>query len=346
VSVPLLFAEVKTREATLSIRLMWPFARLFAADSASIARSAAIGIGAEQFGNPDTRVPHHLAMRLLEETVAATGDLTLGLRAGAAFDPADGDVLEHAARSCATLGESMECNARYFRLMNDAAEITMVPEGENIAWRFRVTDGVRQPPAANDFVIATALGFAKRNAVTYEPPVEVRLMHDKPSYFAEYERAFEAPVRFGAPYNTLVLRKERLAVPMLRANARVSAAFELHARQLLEKLRRGDTTAGRVREEVAAQLSTGAVSMRVTAKRMGMSVATLRRRLEGETATFAGIVDDIRRELAARYLNEQALTVSEVAFLLGFSSGAAFHRAFRRWTGASPAAYREKLWHS
>ena len=49
---------------------------------------------------------------------------------------------------------------------------------------------------------------------------------------------------------------------------------------------------------------------------------------------------------ATRYLNEQALTVSEVAFLLGFSSGAAFHRAFRRWTGASPAAYREKLWHA
>jgi AraC-like DNA-binding protein len=326
---------------------MWPYARLFAADAAAIARSAAIGIGPEQFGNPDTRVPHHLAMRLLEEAVAATGDVTLGLRAGAAFDPADGDVIEHAARSCATLGESMECTARYFRLMNDAAEITIVPEGEYVAWRFRVTDGVRQPPAANDFVIATALGFAKRNAATYEPPVEIRVMHEKPAYAAEYERAFDgAPMRFNAPYNSLIVRKERLAVPMLRANARVAAAFELHARQLVEKLRRGDTTAGRVREEVAAQLSTGAVSMRVTAKRMGMSVATLRRRLEGESATFAGIVDDIRRELATRYLNEQALTVSEVAFLLGFSSGAAFHRAFRRWTGASPAAFREKLWHA
>lgn len=325
---------------------MWPWARLFSADPVVLARSAAIGIGPEQFGNPDTRVPHHLMMRLLEESIVAMRDPTLGLRAGANFDSADGDVLEHAARSCATLGESMECTARYFRLMNYAAEITIVPEGENIAWRFRVTDGVRQPPAANDFVIASALGFAERNVANNVPPVEIRLMHDKPAYAAEYELAFRAPVRFNAPYNTIIMRKERLAAPMLRANARVASAFELHAKQLLEKLRRGDTTAGRVRDEVATQLSTGVVSMRVTAKRMGMSVATLRRRLEGESATFAGLVDDIRRELASRYLNEQALTVSEVAFLLGFSSGAAFHRAFRRWTGGSPAAYREKLFHT
>jgi AraC-like DNA-binding protein len=338
---------VKTREATLSIRLLWPWARLFSADEGALARTAAIGITLEQFGNPDTRVPHHLCMRLLEESVAATGDPTLGLRAGAAFDPADRGVLEHAARSCPTLGEAMECTARYFRLLNDAAEISLVPEGDYIAWRFRVTDGVRQPPAANDFVIVSALGFSERNVVKVEPPIEIRFVHDRPSYAAEYEKALGGvPVKFNAPYNTILMRKERLAAPMLRANARAASAFELHAKQLLEKLRRGDTTAGRVREEVATQLSTGVVSMRVTAKRMGMSVATLRRRLEGESTTFAGLVDDIRRDLASRYLNEQALTVSEVAFLLGFSSGAAFHRAFRRWTGGSPAAYREKLFHT
>jgi AraC-like DNA-binding protein len=118
----------------------------------------------------------------------------------------------------------------------------------------------------------------------------------------------------------------------------------MHAQQLLDRLRRTDTTVGRVREEISTQLAAGGVSMRTTAKRMAMSVATLRRRLEGESATFAGIVDDIRRDLSMRYLNERGLTVSEVAFLLGFSSGAAFHRAFRRWNGASPAEYRSRLW--
>lgn len=334
---------MKTREATLSIRLLWPFARLFGEDPSAAIRAAALGIGPELFGNPEARVPNHLVMRLLEQNVAATGDPTLGLRAAALVDPADADVLEHAARACPTLGDAMACTARYFRLMNEAAEITISPEGDNVVWRYRPTDGVRMPPAANDFVVASSLGFSRRNAAVYEPPVEVRLMHERPSYAEEYRKAFEAPVRFGASANMIVLRKERLAVPMLRANQRARQAFELHAEQLLEKLRRSDTTAGRVREEVAHQLST-TVSMRVTAKRMGMSVATLRRRLEGEGATFAGIVDEIRRDLAARYLNEQTLTVSEVAFLLGFSSGAAFHRAFRRWTGASPAAYREKLW--
>jgi AraC-like DNA-binding protein len=215
-----------------------------------------------------------------------------------------------------------------------------------LAWRFRVTDGVRQPPAANDFVIATALGFAERNVVNPEPPVEITVMHEKPSYAAEYERAFTAPMRYGAPYNSIISREERLVAPLVQANAPVAHAFELHAKQLLDELRRGDTTAGRVREEIAAKLSRGTVSMHITAAHMGMSVATLRRRLEAENATFTGIVDEIRSELASRYLDEQGLTVSEVAFLLGFSSGAAFHRAFRRWRGVSPAQYRGKLFHS
>ncbi|HVU05753.1 MAG TPA: AraC family transcriptional regulator [Polyangiaceae bacterium] len=336
---------MKDRELTLSIRLMWPFLRLLANEPDMIARHQAVGLGPEQLGNPETRIPHRVVMFLLEQSIASIGDPTLGLRAGASRDPADGDVLEHAARTCATLGEGFECLIKFFRIMNEAAELSLVPEGDLVSFRFRVTDGVRQPSAANDYVVASSLEFARRNAATQEPPVEIRLAHDRPAYAAEYEKAFPGvPVRFGFPYNAIVFRKERLAVPMLRANPRVSAAFQLHAQQMLDRLRRTDTTVGRVREEINTQLAAGTVSMRTTAKHMAMSVATLRRRLEAEGATFAGIVDEMRRELSMRYLNERGLTVSEVAFLLGFSSGAAFHRAFRRWNGASPAEFRSRLW--
>jgi AraC-like DNA-binding protein len=73
-----------------------------------------------------------------------------------------------------------------------------------------------------------------------------------------------------------------------------------------------------------------------------MSVATLRRRLEEESITFSGIVDDVRQGLSKQYLGDQALSVTEIAFLLGFSSVTAFGRAFKRWTGVSPVAFRAK----
>ena len=85
--------------------------------------------------------------------------------------------------------------------------------------------------------------------------------------------------------------------------------------------------------------------MELMAGRMAMSVPTLRRRLDQEGTTFSDIVDEIRKELAERYLREPSMAVSEVAFLLGFSSESAFHRAFRRWTGIAPSEYRARARH-
>jgi len=168
----------------------------------------------------------------------------------------------------------------------------------------------------------------------------VHVVHARPSYAAEYARVFEAPVVYGAPCNAVVTNATRLDAPMLHANPRIAAAFEQHARQLLDGLSRTRGIVGRVRQEVMAQLQSGTVSMSETGARLAMSVATLRRRLEEEHATFSGIIDDVRKGLSKQYLRDPALSVTEIAFLLGFSNVTAFGRAFKRWTGVSPIAYR------
>jgi AraC-like DNA-binding protein len=72
-----------------------------------------------------------------------------------------------------------------------------------------------------------------------------------------------------------------------------------------------------------------------------MSVATLRRRLGDEGTTHSELLDEVRRELAAKYLGDMSLAISEVAFLLGFSHVTAFYKAFRRWSnGVTPAEFR------
>lgn len=328
------------KEASLSIRLVWPFARLLANHSQALEILSKSGIGVEDFPNPDTRVPHRVVMSMLEQTVARLGDPLIGLNAGELVDPADFDVLEHAARSASSLGEAIQCMVRYFRLINDAADISVVPVGELVEWRYRVHAGLPQPPAGSDFVIAASLGFSRRNVAAYEPPLEIRFMHPRPSYAAEYERRFQTKITFEAPYNTIVLRRERLLVPMKRGNPRMQAAFEHQAQQLLGRLEDRQSVAGRVREDIALQFRTGSVSMHATARRLAMSVATLRRRLEEEGTTFSQIVDELRRGLAERYLGEPRSAISEIAFLLGFSNVTAFGRAFKRWTGVSPTEYR------
>lgn len=81
-------------------------------------------------------------------------------------------------------------------------------------------------------------------------------------------------------------------------------------------------------------------SIAVVAAKQRMSPRTLQRRLYGEGTTFAALLSDLRRDLAVRYLADARLEIGEVGFLLGFQDATAFHRAFKRWTGSTPAQHR------
>jgi AraC-like DNA-binding protein len=333
------------RENLVSIRLTWPFARLSGGGgSRALALLQQVGIEPVEFANPDTRIPHRTAIELLEVGIANRQDPTIGLQAGSLAEPCDLDVLEYAARSRPTLGDALSCIARYYRLMHAAAEFLLIEEGERVVYRYRVTDGVHQPPAANDFVLGSTLSFVRRNTPGVDA-LEVHFAHPEPAYVEAYRQYFSCPVSFGGGMNEIVFHRDTLAAPMARSDATVSEAYEQHARRLLERLPAVEGVAGRVRRIVIEQLRGGEVTMELMAGRMAMSVPTLRRRLDQEGTTFSDIVDEIRKELAERYLREPTMAVSEVAFLLGFSSESAFHRAFRRWTGIAPSEYRARARH-
>jgi AraC-like DNA-binding protein len=127
---------------------------------------------------------------------------------------------------------------------------------------------------------------------------------------------------------------------MLDANPGMRAAYELHASRLLEQLRPSDTLTSRVRQLLVEQLRAGNVGMDTIATKVAMSTSTLRRRLAEEGTTHTTLLDELRSELAEKYLTDPALAIGEIAFLLGFSHVTAFYNAFRRWRGTTPAEFR------
>lgn len=328
------------REPTLSIRVIWPFARLMGMEPRFNDLRETLGITLEQLANRDTRVSARATMRALAQLVGVLGDPTIGLKAGIQVDQGDFDVLEYAARSTANFGDAMRLMMRYLRVMNDAAEPDLQVHGELAHWTYRPGFNMVYPPATNDFIVASALSFSRRNCVQYVPPIEVHVMHPHTSYAEQYVKYLECPVVFDAPANAVVIHKSRLDQPMQRANPAFAAVFEAEAKRALERLREQDGVTARVREHVASRLGSGDFSMEAIARVMAMGVATLRRRLEEEGTSYSDIVDNLRKELAQRYLQNHETSISEVAFLLGFSDVRAFARAFKRWFGSSPTEYR------
>lgn len=128
--------------------------------------------------------------------------------------------------------------------------------------------------------------------------------------------------------------------PIRSANQALFTVFEQHAEQLLASLGDRDTMVGRVSRVIAEKLRGRVPPIGEIASELAMSARHLQRALQAESRTYQEVLDDVRCAAAKRYLADSTNSVSQVAFLLGFFEAAAFHRAFKRWTGMTPTAVR------
>jgi AraC-like DNA-binding protein len=168
----------------------------------------------------------------------------------------------------------------------------------------------------------------------------VHVTHPAPPYRAEYERVMGAPVTFGAGWNAVQLDESWLTHRIAVQPRYAFGILSEHADALLARLEASKTVRGRIEALLLPILHTGEVGMESIAAKMGVSRQTLFRQLKAEDATFEAVLDDLRRQMALRYLSAQKVSVNETAYLVGFSEPAAFSRAFKRWTGKSPREVR------
>jgi hypothetical protein len=227
---------VHTPEQTLSARLVWPLLRVGGANPWILEQLERMGVSLRVLAHMDTRVPHGALMQLLEEAVTRSNDPAVGLRAGRLYQQGDLDALEHVAASAPTLRDAIGCLSRYVSLVHSALTLELEERSQLAIWRFRVTDGVRQPPAATDYTLSLATNFARLHTGKNEPMLEVHVEHGPVSYVSEYQLTFGGEVRFDMPQNALVFRREFLDAPMLQANATLHQAFDYSARDQLARV--------------------------------------------------------------------------------------------------------------
>lgn len=301
------------------------------------------GISPLDFANGEVRVPHRVALDLLKLAIASTGDASIGLRAGESVDPASFDVLVLAARSCATLRQAILCANRYVGLLDESLQAALIESGDRATWELS-SECKLTPPAANDFAVAAAYALFRQFTGKHMDLMEVHLAHAQATSQTEYARAFKgAEIKLGTMRNALVFRREWLDAPLLHAHHGLQAVYEMRASALLGRLRTPESITSRVRQLTIAHLRVGDASMSTVAKNLGMSVATLRRRLHREDKIFSDILDEVRRELAEEHLSHPSIPIVEIASMLGFSHVAAFYKAFRRWFGGlTPAGFRAR----
>jgi AraC-like DNA-binding protein len=174
-------------------------------------------------------------------------------------------------------------------------------------------------------------------------PTQVSFAHAGNSNRRELERFFGCPVVFGALIDQIVLSKETLAVLLVTEDRHLLEALQpLCDEAAKERNTAKGTLRASVENEVQRLLHHGNAQRVTVAKKLAMSTRTLARRLGNENTTFEEVVDQLRRSLALQYIKESSLSLSQIAWLLGYEGSSAFNHAFLRWTGRSPSAARNE----
>jgi AraC-like DNA-binding protein len=301
----------------------------------------AAGLAEVSLDDEDERVPRTAVNALWELGVAESGDPALGVRLAQVIPAGNAGVVELLAQSASTAGEALAQLARYWRLLNDGVDVGL--DGTAGRAAFYMVEK-RPPPIARAWLELTAAGLilgGGRQVSGRGKPVEVHMPAPRGSAGAELERVTGVPVRWDAPRFALVFDATLLDAPLLGSAPGLHQVLRGHADASLERLAaRGPALLDLVRQQIVERLEHGDATLARIARALGTSPRSLQRAIQREGSSLRTLVEETRRQIALRELGAGRRSVTDLAFLLGFSETSVFDRAFRRWTGHSPAEFR------
>ncbi len=243
-------------------------------------------------------------------------------------------------RSAPTLGEALRQWVRYLNLLDDAVEVALDTRGDRAILRV-ARESEAPAPASHELCFALVADHARRLVAAPVRLTAVELAHRAPGDVAAYRAWFDAPVQFGAGETQLVLPRAALDLALTSSDPGLLAVLTRAADELAQRTAADPSMTAQVARVLRDVLRDDAGNVDVVAKRLGMTARSLQRRLKDEGSTFQAVRDDVRKELATRYLDD-GLALAVISFLLGFSEPSAFFRAFKRWTGLTPLEARAR----
>jgi len=288
---------------------------------------------------PELKVPLDAVRRLLETSAERSGVEGFGLLMAETRRLSNLGPLGLLVREQPTLRHAVEALARYANRLNEALFLTIEDAGEVTVLREELIVG-KSGPVRQSTELAIGVAFRVLQSLLGAgwKPLRVCFAHDAPADRSVHDRVFGRIVEFGHDFNGIVCRRSDLEAP----NPNADPMMARYAQGLVEAdyAEKPGGTAAEVRRLIVTLLGTGNCTIDRVAQQTGVNRRTLHRHLTQEGKTFSELVDEVRRELAARYVGiDKHRTLAEISSLLGFSAPSGFARWYRRQFG-EPASNR------
>jgi AraC-like DNA-binding protein len=316
----------------LSLVLLRPLAQVIArigGDSAQFLKD----LGVDASSPEDAQVDAALADRVLAELGAARGDPAFGLTLARTAVTYPLGFFDHLVWPGATVRDALERSSRFYALLTSRSTLVLEERDGSATIVQRIATGAPRGTVLTEFAFASFVLRARRAAGTLKVRA-LRFMHT--ADLAIYTDLFDAPVTFGEREDALDLDSIELARVLGTADATTARVLEEQA----VRMTKAPSFLDGVRDAIRRGLREPNNDLPALAETLGISERTLQRRLSEHGTSLRDLIDDVRKEEAIRLLRSGA-SAAEIALEIGFARPQAFHKAFVRWTGVTPGAFKK-----
>ena len=300
------------------------------------------GVPIQTTTDPLLRLTNNEITRLFKASVAATSDPSFGLLVGQTMHPGNLHALGYALMASTSLRDYAQRLSNYYKIVSQSAQIRVQENSSEFLIIAEVlSDDICRE--TEDAFITLQLRFIR---FIYNPsfnPLRVELMRPEPSTdIKKYQDYFNCEIRFDCPEIAIAIAPDLVDKPLPGASKELAQMHDQTTAQYLKRMEKQDII-NRVRTMIVEDLSASAITKQRVADKLCMSPRSLQMKLAAKDTSFQEILDSTRESLALCYMEQSAISITEAAYLLGFSDVSNFTRAFKRWTNKSPREFRQSL---
>ena len=299
------------------------------------------GIVEADLVDPEARIDGLAMGHLMLRAMDLTKEPGLGFYFGLHVKLSAHGSVGFAAMTSATLRDALEVGSKYYALRSGHSSMSYRIDGDSII--VEIKEMVPLGPV-REFVMDSLLTELSQMARSLTgQPIQARfeLRHPEPKYFQGFAHLLPGPVRFERPADLLIFPAKWLDTPLVFADELAAAAALERCERELETLDEASSLLASVRRQMRSR-SVGFPTLTELADRRHVSTRTLKRQLASHGTSFQTILDELRRDRAIALLAGGELSVDRVAEQLGYADPSNFNRAFKRWMGMSPSAFRDE----
>lgn len=325
----------KTSDAGVFLWLTYQTMQVMGLDAAAIFSSVNLP---DQPPDRSIRRDNSTQQRFWQAAEHISQDTYIGLHVGANMPAFRGQVIEYLFLSSPTFGEGLQRTQRYQNILTNAFKLDLHIDGD-----MAVITGFQHPVRHYlECAFGVFLNFLKHISDNEFQPTEIWLTNDNAVNVDEYQRIWHCPVRLGMPEGCIRFAASQLERPSPAAEPELLKVHETLAEQHLNLLEKHQLIDDIERLLGSGLLESGNIDQQLVADKLNRNPRTLRADLQLINTSFEKIVANYREKLARRLLANTNESIDQIVYLTGFSEPSAFSRAFKRWTGETPTAYRQR----